>query len=253
MFLHRIRRLCQVLPFGLAAACALGFGAYHRTPLSEPGSTNLPAALLTNAALQRISEGVYGLGLVQLDKNTRTIRFPSVVNMSEGLVEYALVHASGKVHESVLKTDADPLHIHLAKLLLAMNESASPPPAAGTPSEPAGARIRIWVSWKSGAAEQRVPIENLVSNTLTRAQMTRGDWVYNGSRVVDGIFLAQRDGSIAAIIADPDALVNSPRPGRDDDDIWKANGSLVPPVGTPVDVSIELGAGAPTASQSPPK
>ena len=69
--------------------------------------------------------------------------------------------------------------------------------------------------------------------------MIRGEWIYNGSRIVHGTFLAHRDGSIVAVIADPDALVNSPRPGRDDDEIWTANRALVPPVGTPVEVTVE--------------
>jgi hypothetical protein len=174
--------------------------------------------------------------------------------MAEGLVEYALVHASGKVHESVLKTEADPLHIHLAKLLLATNEPSPAMVKTNRSPELVGAQVGIWVSWKSGEVVRRVPIENLVSNTITRAQMTRGAWVYNGSRIVQGTFLAHRDGSIVAIIADPDALVNSPRPGRDDDDIWMANTSSVPPVGTPVEISIELAAvETRPASQSAPK
>jgi hypothetical protein len=221
----------------VAAGAALGFGAYHRTPLTEPGSTNLPAALLTNSPLRRISDDIYGLGLVRLDKKLKTVSFPASVNMAQGTVEYALVHASGKVHESILKTEVDPLHVHLASLLLA--SAASNASLDRTkPRDLTGPRVGIWVSW--GAFQQRVPIENLVSNTLTKAQMSRGSWVYNGSRVVEGTFLAQRDGSIVAIIADPDALINSPRPGRDDDEIWQANPGSVPAVGTPVEVTIEL-------------
>jgi hypothetical protein len=92
-----------------------------------------------------------------------------------------------------------------------------------------------------GGSEKHVRLEDLVSNTLTKSQMSRGDWIYNGSRVVQGVYLAQRDGSIVAIIADPDAMINSPRAGRDDDEIWRANSSLVPPVGTAVEVTLQLG------------
>jgi hypothetical protein len=74
--------------------------------------------------------------------------------------------------------------------------------------------------------------------------MSRGDWVYNGSRVVEGTFLARRDGSLVAIISDPDALINNPRPGRDDDEIWRVNDKLTPPAGTPVQITIELGSGS---------
>lgn len=215
-------------------------GAYHRTPLDQPGSTNLPPSL-TNSPIKKVSEDVYELGLVRLDKAARNISFPASVNMVEGLVEYALVHTTGKVHESVLKTDADPIHIHLARLLLATGERAPSRPEVPGPVELQGPRIAISASWKFGGKEQRVPIENLVSNSLTKAKMAPGPWIYSGSRNVDGTFIAQRDGSIVAIIADPDALVNNPRPGRDDDDIWRANQEVIPPTGTRVEVTIQLG------------
>src|SRR5436309_1824597 len=85
-------------------AVSLGLGAYHRTPLTDLSDTNAsnPALSLTNGALRRISEDVFGLGLVRLDTKKRTVSFPGKVNMSTGSVEYALVRVTGKVHESVL-------------------------------------------------------------------------------------------------------------------------------------------------------
>jgi hypothetical protein len=226
----------------MATVAAVGAGAYHRTPLTEPSDTNSVAAglLLSNASFKRISEGVYSLGLVKLDKQKRTVSFPATVNMSEGLVEYALVHTTGKVHESVLRTEADALHIHLARLLIGPIAPAPASAASNSPRELLGPHLSISVQWKVNGTDKRLPLEDLITNTLTRVRMTRGDWVYNGSRLVQGTFLAQRDGSIVAIIADPDALINNPRPGRDDDEIWKANTTLLPAAGTPVEVSLEL-------------
>jgi hypothetical protein len=223
-------------------AVGLGFGAYHRTPLTEPSDTNSvsPALALSNAPLRRLSDGVYGLGSVRLDKNSRTITFPCAVNMAEGVVEYALVHATGKVHESVLKTEVKASEIHLARLLLGPAEPSKRTGNARIPPELMGANIAIWAQWTSNGVEKKVPLEDLVFVTLTKSRMSRGPWVYSGSRVVQGTFLAERDGSIVAIIADPDALINSPRPGRDDDEIWSVNSALAPPVGTPVQVTIDL-------------
>jgi hypothetical protein len=58
--------------------------------------------------------------------------------------------------------------------------------------------------------------------------------------VIDGTFLAQRDGSIASVITDPDALLNSMRPGRDKDDIWQVNTNAVPAIDTPVNITIQF-------------
>ena len=225
-----------------AMAASLGFGAYHRTPLTDSNDTNTvgPALSLTNGAVRRISENIYGLGLVQFDKKKRTVTFPGKVNMSTGSVEYALVHVRGKVHESVLATETDPVHIQLARLLVGPAEAKATVMTPRVPPDLLGPQVKIWVQWTSNGAEKRVPLEDLVANTLTKSTMSRGPWIYNGSRTVQGTFLAQRDGSIVAIIADPDAMMNSPRPGRDDDDIWQANSILLPRVGTAVEVTIEL-------------
>ena len=55
-----------------------------------------------------------------------------------------------------------------------------------------------------------------------------------------GKFLAQMDGSVASLVRDSAALMNNPRPGNDDDQIWNINSGATPEVGTPVDVIIEL-------------
>lgn len=172
-----------------------------------------------------------------MDKQRKTITFPATVNMAEGAVEYALVHTTGKVHESVLKTEVGAAEIHVARLLM-----GPPAPARDPKTSPdlQGLRVGLSVRWKAGQEERSAPLEDLISNTITKKEMTRGPWVYNGSRVVEGTFLAGRDGSIISIIADPDALLNNPRPGRNDDEIWKVNTAVVPAVGTTVVVVLEF-------------
>ena len=229
-------RVALVLGVGLIRSQA---GAYHRTPLDKPADTNASPAFTasTNTALKRISDTLYELGRVRIDTQRKTLAFPATVNMAEGAVEYALVHSTGKVHESVLKTEVGATEIHVARLLI------GPPVPAPDPKMPPdlqGCPVDVWLRWRQVETERRVRMEDLISNTITKREMTRGPWIYNGSRVVEGTFLAQRDGSILAIIADPDALLNNPRPGRDDDEIWKVNSALTPPAGAPVEVVMEF-------------
>jgi hypothetical protein len=230
-------RLLLLVGIGLA-----GMGAIYPPPSDKAESTNgLPSELgLAQHPLREISPGVYGIGLVHLDRNKQTVSFPGAINMVEGHVEYALVHSRGKVHESVLRTEVEPFQIHLAKLLISQTEKSALVPDQKAPRELRGSEVVIWVTWKDGGTEKRVRIEELVFNLLTKSRMSRGYWVYGGSRVIDGVFLAQRDGSIFSIIADPDALVNNPRPGRNDDEIWTVHTALAPPVGTAVEITIEL-------------
>lgn len=223
-----------------AASAAWSLPAARPANGAPAVQTDLGNLAGTNASVRQLSPNVYAIGLVRLNKQARTITFPGSVNMTTGLVEYAVVHVTGKVHESVLKTETDPYHIHLANLLLA--SAQGPGPAAGTnlPPDLTGAPVQLAVRWKLAGAETNAPLEELIINTLTGTRMTRGDWIYNGSRLVEGVFLAQRDGQIAAIIPDQDSLINNPRPGREDDEIWRPNPRLVPPVGTPVEIVLQL-------------
>ena len=60
----------------------------------------------------------YQIGAVTFDEKTREIRFPARVNMTEGLLEYLIVHQNGKVHEALLSTEISPTHLNLALTLL---------------------------------------------------------------------------------------------------------------------------------------
>ena len=46
-------------------------------------------------------------------------------------------------------------------------------------------------------------------------------FVFNGSRMFEGSFLAQRDDSIVSLITDNAAQFNNARQGRGDDDLWR--------------------------------
>src|SRR4051812_6510712 len=72
----------------------------------------------TNSAARQLGPGIYEIGLVRVDAIKRQLTLPAQVNMLEGPIEYVLVSAIGKLHESIFKTDAQPVHIHTAALLL---------------------------------------------------------------------------------------------------------------------------------------
>jgi hypothetical protein len=213
---------------GLCLSClaALGGRAEDMPPASAvPSASDLP--------LKEIEPGVFALGEIRLDKNNGSIQFPAAVNMRDGMVEYWLVGAGGKLHESVLRTEIEPYQIHLAMLLLGAKTAQYPDLFSGD-------NIEIKVAWKADDKEVQHPAEELVTNLETSKPMTAGHWGYTGSRMVEGFFIAQRDRSIVSIIEDFDALVNNPRPGRENDEIWEANPKIVPAVGRPVVVTFQL-------------
>ena len=211
----------------------------------------MESSALTNMVMRPVGPGVFELGKVKFDKQERTVTFPAVVNMRGGPIEYFLVTTYGKTHESIFRTDAEPYHIHLAMLLLDAQGAGTnaPVPGGGGPIEQPGLppikgdQVALEVSWKVDGKPVRHAADSLVFNQAERAVMTRGTWVYNGSAVMDGLFVAQRDGSIVSLIADPYALMNNPRPGRENDEIWTTQTNSLPEVNTPVEITIKLESG----------
>jgi hypothetical protein len=230
---------------------------------SQPPATNPPPkqaggcqpvessmTALTNTAVRMVEPGVFEIGRVRLDQRRRRITLPAVLNKSQGLMEYFLVTTYGKTHESILKTQAEPYHIHLAMLLLGAhgpgNAHFPGSPSNGVPGpvvHPSketipGDKVAIEVAWKTPAGQTRRPAEELVRKNDTQAVMAHGGWVYNGSLIVNNKFLAQMDGSLISLVTDPVALVNNTGPGHDNDLIWEPNATNLPPRDVPVEVSI---------------
>ena len=172
-------------------------------------------------------------GEVEIDRAARTISFPAKINAMEGSIEYALVTSTGKTHESLLVTDALPRDIHLGCLLLGGGAAAKPP-----------AEMRIEVSWQTTGPEKRLPLEDLIVFAKDHPQggqggsLAPGAWTYSGSKIDAAGFVASREGSIISLIHDDTALVNNPRPGREDDTLHVPGRRLLPPLGTPVRLTL---------------
>ena len=207
----------------------------------------------TPPTIRETSPGVLQVGGVKLEKAARRVSFPAVLNMSDGPLEYLLVTAMGKTHESILKTDIEPHHLQVAMLLLGA-KGTPPAPLTNAPSggpitqAQAGARnpplpgepVLIEVAWSQDGRPHRRRIEELAFNKRAKEPMTRGEFTFTGSRVWQGKFIAQTEGSIIALVTDPDAVFNNPRPNRDADDTWVVRKQDVPPPDTVVTVIITL-------------
>jgi len=230
-------------PAGSAA-----FDPFERAMLpANPASPEVKS----NMPIREISPGVYQLGEVRIDREQRTVSFPARLNMSQGPMEYFLVASWGKTHESILKTDTEPFRIHLAMLLLDTNAAANPgsngppvnvggfishPPNIRLPGEP----VSIELQWTADGRETRKRAEEMIFNTDQNSVMRVGDWVYTGSRVAEGLFLAEIDGSVVSLVTDAEALINNEGTGHDNDQIWVPNTNNLPPSNTLVMVSIKL-------------
>jgi hypothetical protein len=186
-------------------------------------------------AMAEVAEGIYKLGNIDLDLNSKTITMYGRLNMSYGLIELLACTKIGKVHESALVMDVQPIHLQTALILLGL-EYEGGLRYQGDPRTPKGDSVRIWVEWDGDdGTTQRHRAEDLVFNRETQSPMQNTDWVFTGSRMDDnGMFMAQAVGTLITTFHDPDSILDNPLPEGADDTIYVVNTQIAPPKGTPI-------------------
>lgn len=204
-----------------------------------------------NTEVEDLGEGRLRIGQVELDQKTRIISFPAVVNMDEGLLEFAVVHENGKLHESLFSTTTSAMNINIALKLLNYQESPELFPILNEDYESTGefpevapdiraaARIRFSASWNQNNTNQEVALNELIYHLVLEKPMPPGPWLIQGSYLHNGTFKAETSGDLCAIFISRSALFNYPGDGHGNDEIWIPNPNKVPPIGTPVTLSIQ--------------
>ncbi|MFK5922880.1 MAG: YdjY domain-containing protein [Verrucomicrobiota bacterium] len=199
------------------------------------------------ASVKKIGENLYQLGDITFNGKTREIRFPVTMNLEKGLLEYVLVTDEGKIHESLLSTKVRPAQLQIALKLCHYTEGVGDifdalypedekKGAAGRADR--GSALRIAAEWteKSDGVEKprRFQINELIRDLKTQTKMSPDQWIYSGSIIYEGTFIAESEGTLIAVYIDNGSLINSFRPGSDDDERWVTNAEVAPSMGTPI-------------------
>ena len=196
---------------------------------------------LPQPVIKKITPDILQVGTVKLVKKANEVHIPVTIEMHEGPIEYLVVTGRGKVHESLFVTTAEPHHVQVAMLLLNAKGSGgkliSDDPETPIPGQP----VDIELHWKENGKGKKARIERFVQTIHPKLQPAKnGPFIFNGSRVFEGQFLAQRDGSIISLITDNAAQFNNPRLGRDDDELWRPQPKGLPAVASNATVVIRL-------------
>lgn len=189
--------------------------------------------------LQEIGAGVYALGEIRIYVREGRIEFPAQINMSEGLLEYLLVGEQGKVHESLLVTPVHASNLQIALLMLGLEGSKNPLTMQGEARIPEGSPVRIQVRLRNEQLNKMVAVEQWIANRTSGQAMDPMDWIFTGSIIDNGQFMAQVEKSLVAIFHDPIAIIDNPLQAGANDEFWNVNKATVPPVGTEVTVLIQ--------------
>lgn len=195
-----------------------------------------------SAVLEKVGPGLFRLGEITISKDAGSVSLPAVVNQGKGALEYLLVRKGGKTHESLLRTDVDPAALQVALLLIGLEGTDRPLARQGDPDAPRGNPVEVTLSYQDDPGRGRVHPEQWVTrNPAGAARLKEGDlsWVFTGSVIRNERFLAQVEGSIIALYHDPAAMIDNASPGGESDRVWAVREGALPPVGTPVTVTIQ--------------
>ena len=233
----------------VAASALSPLLAQDRAPV-EPVSLPDPEQRLepVKPQVEKLDATRFRIGDVEFDAKSREIRFPARVNMTEGLLEYLVVHTNGKVHESLFITDISATHLNLALTLLRYPASRElyplPTPTGGLsdkfPDVPEtirkASRVLIDVEWQDDEKLRRSPVNDWIQHTVKASAMPAGPWVYGGSEFYDGKFVPETTGDIIAIFTAQSAMINYPGDDNRDDTVWIVYPKRVPAEGTHVTI-----------------
>jgi hypothetical protein len=224
------------------ASCGLLFAA-------EPVPN--PAAVEVQPAVKELDAERLQIGEVIFNRKTREIRFPARVNFTgEELLEFAVVHSTGKIHEALLVTDISATDLNVAFKLLRYQASPElyrelekdgretnrfPEVAADIK---AAARIEIGVEWEQDGQPHTAKINEWISHGTTGKAMDAEPWVYGGSFSHAGKYAPDVNGEIIAIYLSRVAMINFSGDDNNSDDVWMPFPKRVPAQGTKVTVTI---------------
>jgi hypothetical protein len=202
-------------------------------------------ALKKTLKITQTGSNTFQIGHVEFDNQNRTVTVPARVSIRTQVVEYALVTDSGKAYESVFKTEASPVDLHIAFLLLGASQNQVGGNLRTAMSVAETNALTIDAAWETNGQTFKYNLSDLIvlaekGPDSGGPKMSVEKWFYNGSIFDRWGFAAQREGSMISLIRDPVALVNNPGGDRDSDGVHLPNRTLLPAENYPVRVVMHL-------------
>ena len=214
------------------------FIVFTSKTIGETQSTPDTQSETLSSEAVKLGENLYRIGRVTIDIEEREATIRGWINMNAGLIEYLACSAGGKLHESMLVLDTKPIHLQVALILLGL-EAKGDFEFQGDPRPPKGDPVEIWVQWKEGERTKRVRAEQMILDSKREKPMQKTDWIFTGSLIHEGRYLAEIEKSLIATYHDPAAIINNPLLEGADDTVYNVNSKVVPKRGKSVVVTIK--------------
>jgi hypothetical protein len=193
--------------FVLVAAFPLLLGA--ALAAQQPGRGGRPSPV------EKIREGVFRVGSLQVDMNLREARVEARVNKDVTTLEFVANTENGnKAYESALTIKSDGRTFNTAILLLGVNPKNSKVPKQHfDPVPPKGDPLELWLEWSVNRTVKRIRVEELLYDKRSKKTLPAGPWVYTGSALINGHYMADVDGVLIGFVHSPSPVIENPRSG----------------------------------------
>lgn len=198
------RRVWQFLFLSLFLFCCLLIGQEGaRTGAAIPGAKVLP-------------DGNLQVGEITIRRAAGELSFPAAIVLETGALEVIISHSHGRLHETLLKTEVKALQLQTMLYLLGAENGLRLPTEDGKQ----GALVDIDLEWVDAEGKnQREPIENwIIDRRLKDTTMRRIGWVFVGSAIKEGKFLADVEGNVVINYSVGSTVLDSPEPDSQWDD-----------------------------------
>jgi len=229
-------------------ACVLGI-----TLIGAPADSKTPAKPTTlphQPPKRRVSP-------ISLDIKNRKISFDAEVCQREVMLEFMICRTSTKEHESVLRTDALPSHIHAGLLALGLTRGKPARWSTGRDGisrfgPPQGPELGITLQWTDKEGTKHTDQAGDWLKGVGKGKLPGPkNWVFVGSEMLpDRTYAADINGEVVSVSNFSASLIDVPFESSKDAGEgneaaeYSADPSAIPPVGTKVKVTISPRPGA---------
>ncbi|MFI5252337.1 MAG: YdjY domain-containing protein [Bacteroidota bacterium] len=208
----------------------VGQGVVRAQSAAQPDSSENP--------IKKIGDDLFQLGTIRIDSKNRVLTMPGKINMQKGMIELVACATGGKTHESVVVVDVVPYHLQVALILLGLNYIGGLS-VQGDTLTPRGDSVDVFMTWNKNGQDTTVRAEDFAWDIPNKRSMEHTPWIFSGSRMIDGKYMADVEKSLVTTYHDPNSILDNPLSTGRDDETYRVNESLVPPKGTPVKVTIK--------------
>lgn len=211
------------------------------------GATSTPAVAAPGAKLPH----------VQVDVQRKQIRVECEMLGVDAPLEFFVVLNGTNEHESVLRSEAKPSHIHLALIMLGL-EPGEPVKFSEQTKRwmpPHGPPLNLSVEFEKDGKLVTWPATKLMRDIKSKQTMPQHPWVFVGSRVMDdGTYAADVTGYTVSVVNFELSLIDIPQLASNANETleWQIDKDIAPPAGTKVTMIIEPTGGGQAPAPSTP-